>query len=295
MSTSFRIDVDGAAITGRENARASEAAGRPKPLLVGVHGGGFTSAYFDLDAFSFLDRAAQAGVSALAIDRPGHGDSTPLPADHPAIRGNAEVLNAAIGQLWRERQEDSSGVVLVGHSIGSAAVLDLAGQTTDWPLLGVAVSGIGLAPPAGIPPYWEEHAPEVWIPVPDAGWTHLMFGKAGTYPPEAPAMVKAISVPVFSKELIEINTVWREQVLDLAARVRVPVHYRQGDGDNLWANGQDENDRFARAFVNAPLVDAALVADTGHCIDFHLTGAAFHAQQIDFAIRCAERATAQTA
>lgn len=285
MSLDFQIDVGGSTIGGR----STDGAVTSKPLLVGVHGGGFSSSYFDLGEFSFLDRAAAAGLPALAIDRPGHGRSSALTGDGQAITGNAELLNRAIGRLWHERQEESSGVVLIGHSIGSAVVLHIAAQARDWPLLGIAVSGIGLEPPPGIPPYWEDHAPDVWIPTPEEGWTHFMFGAEGTYPPDAPERVRRISLPVLSRELIEINTIWRDEVFDLCSRIRVPVQYRQGDSDILWANGPEENDRFARAFVNAPLVDAALVPGTGHCIDFHLKGAAFHQEQIEFAIRCAER------
>ena len=290
MARDFQIDLDGLVVNGRENVGQRRRDDQPKPpLLVGLHGGGFSSAFFDLGAFSLLERAAAAGIPASAIDRPGHGNSSRLPEHGLVIRGNAEVLNAAIGRLWSRHREAIGGIVLIGHSIGSAVALHIASQHPDWPLLGVAVSGVGIEPPAGIPPYWEEHGPDVWIPVPDGGWTHLMFGMEGTYPPEAPKLVKQISLPVFSKELIEINTLWRDEVLDVCSGIQVPVHYRQGDGDVLWANGQEENDRFARAFVNSPFVDAALVANAGHCIDFHFMGAGFQQEQIDFAMICAQR------
>jgi hypothetical protein len=49
--------------------------------------------------------------------------------------------------------------------------------------------------------------------------------------------------------------------------IRVPVHYRQADGDRLWIVDQGEVDGFARALEGAPRVDAALVRGTGHCMD----------------------------
>jgi hypothetical protein len=66
----------------------------------------------------------------------------------------------------------------------------------------------------------------------------------------------------------------------------VPIHYRQGALDPIWANGQEQIDRFARAFTSSPSVDAKLVPNSGHCIDFHLAGKTFQEEQIAFAINC---------
>src|SRR3546814_15748903 len=93
-------------------------------MIVAIHGGGFTLAYFDCDGFSLVSRAAAAGCSVLGIDRPGYGESPRLPEGDRAIPRNANLLQAAIGQVWRERDLDAAGIVLVGHSIGSAVALD---------------------------------------------------------------------------------------------------------------------------------------------------------------------------
>src|SRR3546814_7494874 len=99
---------------------ATGAAGgsERQPMIVAIHGGGFTSAYFDCDGFSLVSRAAAAGCSVLGIDRPGYGESPRLPEGDRAIPRNANLLQAAIGQVWRERDLDAAGIVLVGHAIG---------------------------------------------------------------------------------------------------------------------------------------------------------------------------------
>src|SRR3546814_12017871 len=77
---------------------ATGAAGgsERQPMIVAIHGGGFTSAYFDCDGFSLVSRAAAAGCSVLGIDRPGYGESPRLPERDRAIPRNANLLQAAI-------------------------------------------------------------------------------------------------------------------------------------------------------------------------------------------------------
>src|SRR3546814_19772279 len=79
---------------------------------------------------------------------------------------SSDLLQAAIGQVWRERDLDAAGIVLVGHSIGSAVALYIAANTPDWPLLGVSFSGMALSPPPGIPAFWNVHRPAEWLQPP---------------------------------------------------------------------------------------------------------------------------------
>jgi len=290
MSEEIRIEVGDYKIAGRKKA-ASRAVDRdhPPPLIVAIHGGGFTSAYFDCSEYSLLDRVSAAGCPSIGIDRPGYGSSSALPEGDRAIPRNAELLQAVISKAWPKREYNCSGVVLIGHSIGSGVALYIASQATDWPLLGVAFSGLGLAAPPHIPPFWNYHSPHEWVHTPSEVRMGRMFGPPGTYSPGAPEVCDNVSKPVWWREIVECYTMWSEEFSDICAKIRVPIHYRQGDHDNLFASGQDEIDRFARAFTNSPSVDAKPVANTGHCIDFSLAGKAFHEEQIAFAIDCSAR------
>lgn len=62
--------AQGMTFTGRRLGHADDA---DLPLVVAVHGGGYTSAYFDVPGYSLLDRAAGLGVPVIAVDRPGYG------------------------------------------------------------------------------------------------------------------------------------------------------------------------------------------------------------------------------
>lgn len=290
MSRKIRIELgegggDGTVI-GRTATDLLPADSSRQPMIVAIHGGGFTSAYFDCDGFSLLARAAAAGCPALGIDRPGYGESPRIPEGDRAIPRNAEILQAAIGQAWRDRDFDAAGIVLVGHSIGSAIALYIAANSPDWPLLGVSFSGIALSPPSHMPPFWDDHRPEEWLHTPADFRRALMFGPDGSYGPGAPELCDSVSEPAWWREIVEVYTLWPAEFTDVCSRVAVPVQYRQGLHDNLWTNEQEEIDRLARAFTRSPSVDSRLVADSGHCIDFHLPGQAFHAEQIDFAKRC---------
>ena len=66
---------------------------------------------------------------------------------------------------------------------------------------------------------------------------------------------------------------------------------RQAAQDPLWIMSAAEVEGFAKALTNSPRVDAAIVQQTGHCMDFHHYGHALQLQQIGFALQCACEAT----
>jgi pimeloyl-ACP methyl ester carboxylesterase len=287
MLERFEVQVGEYTITGRRRPAAYAVAGRPRPLIVALHGGGFTSGYFDCDGYSLLQRASRAGCPVIGIDRPGYGKSTRLPPGDGAIPRNAELLQAVIARLWDERDVETTGVVLVGHSIGSTISLYLAGQPTGWPLLGVSFSGLLVSARTDVPPFWKAHDSDEWIHTPAKERMSRMFGPPGTYVPRALAACDGLSEPVWWREIVECYIPWEDDFAEVCSRVRVPVQHRQGEMDPIWANGPDEMRKLAEAFTGAPSVDSRSVPNSGHCIDFHLAGKALHNEQIEFARRCA--------
>lgn len=78
---------------------------------------------------------AAAGVRLLVVDRPGYGDSTPLPAGPvPTVGGLADDVAAALDALGVER----AGVV--GWSAGGRIALALAARRPDL-VRSLAVTG----------------------------------------------------------------------------------------------------------------------------------------------------------
>ena len=269
--------------TGR--AAFPAAIEKPRPLVVAIHGGTYTSRYFDVAGHSLLDRAAWMGIPAIAIDRYGYGD-TPF-IDDMSILGQAAALAPALRDVWERHRGDAVGMVLVGHSIGAAITLGIASDPGDLPLLGVAVSGIGVRTPGTHAGMWNALPDLPTVEMPGPVKDQLMFGPEGSFAATMPAASHVANAPVPKAELVDIVGGWQQQAAEVCARIRVPVHYRQGEHDQLWVVDQSEIDAFAARFIAAPRVDAAMVPGTGHCMDFHAEGAALQLQQLGFALQCA--------
>lgn len=280
---------DGRSFSGRLNKTAGSApSGRP-PLVVAIHGGSYSSAYFDVPGYSLLEKADRFQIPVIALDRPSYGESSPLAPNDSTIPRNAEVLVQAIGKIWEERKDSISGIILVGHSIGGATVVTMAASKPTWPLRGIAVSGVGLSTAPGDDARWAG-LPEGLVTLPTQIKDVVMFGPEGTFDSDMPAASHVANTTCPRAELIDITKSWPRVVRDVAAQVAVPVHYRQAEFDRLWIVDQAQVDGFAAAFSNAPSVDAALFPKAGHCIDFHSAAGKFHDEQLNFAVRCAGNA-----
>ena len=275
----------GITITGKQNAAAASGVATDGPLVIAVHGGTYTSDYFDIPGHSLLELAQADGIPAIALDRPAYGGSTALPESDSIIASNAVVLDAVIADIWAEWEGRASGVVLIGHSIGGAIVTDIAGNHPAWPLKGIAISGCLLHVPTESADAWENLPPIPMIDLPTPMKDQVMFGPSGSFDADMPAASYPSNAACPRAELIDITSTWIDRVQEVAARVNVPVHARQAEFDHLWVtNGQEVAD-FAASFTASPDVDARLEPGAGHCIDFHAAGPAFQASELSFAGR----------
>ncbi|HVR89686.1 MAG TPA: alpha/beta hydrolase [Novosphingobium sp.] len=272
-------------LSGRANGSGSDGG----PLVIAVHGGTYTSAYFDLPGRSLLDSAAANGIAVVAIDRPGYVNSPMLAPDSMDIAGQAAFLRDALGEVWEAFGGGRSGVVLIGHSIGAAIAATIAASVPDWPLLGLAISGVGLTTNPGDHERWQGLPDIPLVAMPDEVKDHVMFGPEGSYDADMPEASHAANTTAPKAELLAITGAWHNVARDVLGRIAVPVHYRQAEFDRLWIIDQGEVDKFAVALGSSPLVDARLVQGSGHCIDFHRIGPAFQLQQLGFALECAVR------
>lgn len=272
-------------ITGRRKLADRDAAA-DTPLVIALPGGTYTSVYFDVPGASLLDRAAALGIPVLALDRPGYAGSTAFSPEESTITKNAERLDEAIGKIWHAAGSRARGIVLIGHSIGGAITVEIASRRPPWPLLGIAVSGVGLATVPADAARYTGLPPIPLIELPPAIKDRMMFGPPWTFAPGMPERSHVADAPVPRAELIDITHTWAERVRGLAAKVTVPVHYRQAQFDPLWITGDDQTAGFAAAFSSARFVDARTFAGAGHCIDFHRLGLAFQLEQLEFALRC---------
>ena len=195
-----------------------------------------------------------------------------------------------IGELWAAWGEDTAGIFLIGHSIGGAVVTALAARAPSWPLLGIAVSGCLLETPSQFRDDFDALPDIPSIELPSPMKDVVMFGPEWTYDETMPAASHVSDAPVPRAELIDINNGWVARVREIAAGVSVPVQSRQGEFDKLWVTDAQQVSDFGAVFTAAPQVDARLVLNAGHCIDFHRASAGFQLGQLGFALECGLRA-----
>lgn len=280
--------ANGVPISGLTRFPTASVDGRP--LIIAIHGGTYTSSYFDIAGYSLLDRAQANGIPIVAIDRVGYGASSAFATPQTTIAQNAELLNLAIETIWNAHHNGAAGIVLIGHSIGGAVATAIAALQPTWPLLGLAISGVGLEPVPESKENWATLPDLPLIEVPSEVMDSFCFGPPTTYDQQVmPQASHRANAPSPRSELIDIVAGWPNQVEALAGRVSVPVHYRQPEFEKLWRVDDAQIQRFAAAFTQAPYVDAGWCKDAGHCIDFHYGGEAFQLEQLTFALRCARR------
>lgn len=278
-------------LTGRVRLPGSGGSRPPLPLVVALHGGTYTSRYFDVPGASLLDRAVANGIPVVALDRPGYGGSPALPAGQSTVIGQATYLLKVLEDCWQRYGEGTQGIFLIGHSIGGAITASIAAQAAStppaFPLLGVALSGMCLKTPPEHKPLWESLPDTPTVEMPGPVKVQMMFGPAGSYHPSMVEASQTADAPAPKAELVDIVSTWTTNAPATLSAIRVPVHYRQAAQDPLWIMGAEEVDGFAKALVNAPRVDAAMVHHTGHCMDLHHFGHALQLQQLAFALQCA--------
>lgn len=290
MSASERSASLFGELSGRFLRPASAPAPRT-PLVIALHGGTYSADYFDIPGASLFAQAQANGIPLIAPDRPGYMGSAQLPVAQMTLQGQARHLVQTLKDAWQRHGEGTSGIVLIGHSIGGAIAAHMAAELGDdaggIPLLGVALSGVCLRTPPEHKAQWAQlpDTPTVEMPLPVKDM--MMFGPPGSFDQAMRMSSQAANAPAPKTELVDIVNNWEPQAFDVLGRISVPVHYRQAEADHLWIMSKAEVDGFAGALKRSPRVDAAMVRGTGHCMDFHHVGRALQLQQLAFALECA--------
>lgn len=286
--------IDGQTISAVLHTTKQRTPGTP--LLVCLHGGTFTGEYFCVagsSAGSFVDIATRNGFSVLRVDRPGYGASDLLPEDENTFVRQAELLDGAISGLLDENKADTA--ILVGHSIGGIVALEIAARQPEWRLIGVIISGMGAAIPAG-------GAAEQLGALPLAGVVdlpveereQLWYGPPSSVSPDVIVAARSSFAPAPMVEL-KAAPKWAAQRLNEAAvTIAVPVHHTLAEFDSLWDTSPAARELFLAKFSPTLPIYSEIMPGVGHCIDHHLLGAAMHYNQLAFAHHCALRQMASS-
>jgi pimeloyl-ACP methyl ester carboxylesterase len=260
------------------------------PLLVALHGGTYTSVYFEVAGGpfgSFIEIANRNGFDVLTIDRPGYGESEPLPEDSNTFAKQAALLDEVVGDSVSHYGADA--VVLVGHSIGGMIALEIAARQPNWNLQGVTATGMGARIPPGGAAEQLGSAPlegVIDLPVPDR--ESVMFGPAGSVSEAGRQAARTSYAPTPFVEL-KLAPLWARTRLDeVAPKVTVPVHNVLAEFDALWDSSPEALADFQSRFAGGAGAISTVAPGVGHSIDHHLNGAATQLQQLAFAYSCTE-------
>jgi pimeloyl-ACP methyl ester carboxylesterase len=265
------------AVTGIE-----ERGDAGTPLLVCIPGGSYNSHYFDVKGHSLLAAAHDQGFSIVALDRPGYQGSDPLQGEITYAK-NAQVLNAAVAELWKQYSDSATGVVLIGHSMGGAIAIHMAGQQHSWPLRGISATSIHTDAPEQVTQAWNSIPADATIPFSKEQRIQFMYGPAGTWDPQVVDDAEVSTDPIPVAELLEVVGSWTTDFARLASEVTVPVHYALAEHEGLWISTDEGVQAFAAEFTASPSVTAERVSASGHNLDHHHISAEFHDRQLAFA------------
>ena len=256
---------------------------QPRAVLVALHGGGTTSAYFDCPGrpeLSLLRTGAALGYTVIALDRPGYGSSAPYPEAIRDPRQRVELAYTAIGRVLHDRPR-GAGLFVLAHSNGCELALRMAADDRGADLLGVELAGTGR--------HYQPAAADVLRTArPDhrpAGLRELLWEPARLYPAEVlGGITKAAGGAPYEAAMV---TDWPARDFPaLAGQVRVPVRFSFAEHERVWRSDPAARAEIAALFTAAPRVGINEQADAGYNLSLGWSAAAYHRSVLSFVEQC---------
>lgn len=268
----IEVTVDGLRLSGR----VAEPDTAPHAVLFALHGGSYSSRYYDLRTASALRTYAGLGYRAVALDRPGYGAATGVAPAASAFPAQSATLRAAVDALHRERG-DGLPVFLIGHSIGGMIAMTMAADGLEAPLRGVMASGMGMVWQPGIREMWSSllgDAPAV--PVPNEARDEIMFAADPELVDPAVQREAASDLHPIPTEELRCAVRWHETMPAVAAGIRVPLLHVLPELDGIWRADGPARQRAVDALAAVGGAEVTVARGVGHCLDLHRGGYAHH-------------------
>lgn len=299
---------DGAVVTGLFNLPALTAtAPRYRPLLIGLHGGSYSSHYFDVDASHTASLASNAhSVPFVAIDRPGYKGSTsftPIPEGTTYHEVTADRLHDFIlPALWEKYGQGCTGIALLCHSLGApGAVIAAAahaeeaeaGSPHNYPLLGLIISGFGTMPHDPEFTFLNREPRPEFINFPPPAKDAIMM-PPGTADPNVYKYTEELDQPCTFDEVADAKRVWLPRWrAEWGSKVTAAVMIGIAELDGLWVGTQEHARDFAEGFGKSIRVEAGVVSGAPHNLEMSYWAQGWYARCFGFALECAAAAGAE--
>ncbi|KAL3300069.1 Alpha beta hydrolase fold protein [Colletotrichum asianum] len=300
----FKLDLPGnTSISGRHNIPPrGPGHSRPKycPVIVGLHGGCYCSAYFDVNEYSARHMSSATEVPFVAIDRPGYEQTTAV-GNIPETSSFQEEWGKLLHQqllpaIWKEFgvANDCSSIVLHCHSLGTpgacvAAALHAKETSPAYPLAGISISGFGNGTKNFRDPSSArigDNPPEFFT-IPKEAKDAIMFVPGGV----DPAMLENTAIldrPMPFREIVDLYSkflaTWNERY---AAGIKVPLSIGLAERDGLWFGTAKDLREYAEAFKGSKKVDANLIRGAPHNLELSYWSQGWYARVFGFAMEVA--------
>ncbi|KAK7427322.1 hypothetical protein QQZ08_006091 [Neonectria magnoliae] len=300
----FQLSLpDNTVVSGIRNIPLQKPS-RPRycPLVVGLHGGCYTSQYFDVTPNYTASLTSNAlSVPFIAIDRPGYKDSTPVTSIPPGSSFPEEwgtrLHQSILPALWTEfgLPNACSCIVLHCHSLGANGALvaaslyatSSASTAPSYPFGGIVVSGFGslLKDTGGHAAQPDPPPAHVSIPVHVKDSTLLLPGTADE---EVYAQSQLIDHPMPFEEIASLKAswlpTWREK---WGVNVTVPVMAALAERDHYWDATDEHIQDFASSLPKSTRIDTSIIEAAPHNIELSYWSAGWYARSFGFAVECA--------
>jgi pimeloyl-ACP methyl ester carboxylesterase len=257
-------------------------APEPKAVIVAVHGGATSAAYFDCPGhpeLSLLRAAAADGYTVIALDRPGYGASAFYHDDMTEADRRVGFALGAVDKILGESSR-GAGLFLLAHSAGCELGLRMAVDERAVGVLGVELSGTGLR-------YGEEAKAiigEATVTSRPAGLRDLLWQPTDLYPPEV--LTGGLSAPGAPYEAVVTANWPRRDFGEVASRVMVPVEFSVADHERVWESTPQARQAVAGLFTASRRVVVNEMPDSGHNLSVGRSAGEYHRRVLSFVDEC---------
>lgn len=290
MTTATNIVLSDIQLSGLE--AISRVEGGASGAILALHGGGYSAGYWNYaeNGASFLDLAASMGFHALALDRPGYGQSFGVKASCLTLVAQVDILYRAIEQ-WVDRLDFRGPVFVIGHSLGGIITLLMAADARAAGLTAVATCGVPVRfadNDSGRTVSSWDIPPEYFPILTPEQHRNMMFGPDGTYSAAAYAYDLTTLRPMPSPEYEEAIDQPRRWPL-LLPSITLPVQFTLAEFEAMTETGAEVLAEVAAMLRGSDASETLLQPQSGHNISLHHVARDYHLTVLAFFTSCLAR------
>ena len=254
----------------------------PKAVVVALHGGASSAAYFDCPdhpELSLLQACVAHGFTAVALDRPGYGASGPYSDEMWEPEKRIDLAFGAVDAMLGARPR-GAGLFVLAHSNGCELALRMTTGERGGEVLGVELAGTGLRKYPEAAALLSQATASYRPP----GIRELIWAPAELYPDDVMGAVGSAASP---PQEGGISTHWADRDFPaLAARVAVPVRFTAAEYEKVWDSTPAALADVAALFSTSPRVEINEQRGAGHNLSLGHAASDYHAGVLSFVEQC---------